>query len=63
MPANQPIKIAIIEDLKDVALEMQELFNEQEDLVCTQVYHSAEDAMIFLPKFPADVVIVDIGLP
>ncbi len=63
MLANQSIKIAIIEDLKEVALEMQELFNEQEDLVCTQVYHSAEDAIIFLPKFPADVVIVDIGLP
>lgn len=58
-----PIKIAIIEDLKDVALELQELFNEEEDLVCTQVYHSAEDAITFLPKFPADVVIVDIGLP
>ena len=63
MPANPPIKIAIIEDLKDVAFEMQELFNGEEDLVCTQVYHSAEDAIIFLPKFPADVVIVDIGLP
>lgn len=63
MNESRPIKIAIIEDLKDVALEMQELFNDEEDLSCTQVYHSAEDAITFLPKFPADVVIVDIGLP
>lgn len=63
MTANQPIKVAIIEDLKDVASEMQELFNEEEDMICSQVYHTAEEAITFLPKFPADVVIVDIGLP
>lgn len=57
------IKIAIIEDLKDIALELKELFNEEEDMECTQVYFNAEDAMQFLPKFPADVVLADIGLP
>ncbi|MBL7819604.1 MAG: response regulator transcription factor [Saprospiraceae bacterium] len=57
------MKIAILEDLKDVALMLQELFKDQEDMSCTQVYHTAEDAMQFLKQHPADVLIVDIGLP
>ena len=62
---NMPntIKIAIIEDLVDIALELQELFNEEEGMSCTQVYHNAEDAIQFLSKFPADIVLADIGLP
>ena len=63
MENQKIIKIAIIEDLKEVALELKDLFNEEKDMVCQQIYHSAEEAMTFLPKSPADVVIVDIGLP
>ncbi|MDB4539279.1 response regulator transcription factor [Saprospiraceae bacterium] len=59
----KPIKVAIIEDLKDVALELQSMFNDEADMSCTQVYHNAEDAIQFLGQFPADVVLVDIGLP
>ncbi len=58
-----PIKIAIIEDIKEIALDLQELFNEQEDMICQQVYYNAEDAVNFLTKFPADIVLSDIGLP
>jgi len=57
------IKVAIIEDLKDVALELQELLNYEDDIECTQVYHDAESAIAFLTKFPADIVLSDIGLP
>ena len=60
---NEIIKIAIIEDDKEVAFELRELFNQSDGMTCTQVYHSAEDALTFLPKNPADVVTVDIGLP
>jgi len=60
---TNPIKIAVIEDIKDIAFELKSLFNEHEDLSCNQVYHTAEDAITFLPKNPSDVVIVDIGLP
>jgi DNA-binding NarL/FixJ family response regulator len=63
MKNSKVITIAIIEDLKDVALELKDLFNEEEDMSCRQIYHSAEEAVTFLPKSPADVVIVDIGLP
>ena len=57
------IKIAIIEDIEEIALELQDLFNSCEDMICNQVYHNAEDAITFLSKFPADVVLSDIGLP
>lgn len=60
---SKMIKIAIIEDIEEIALELKELFNEQKDMSCTQVYHNAEDAINFLGKFPADVVLTDIGLP
>ncbi len=60
---DQLIKIAIIEDLKEVALELKTLFNEQNDLNCTQLYHTAEDAITFLPRNPVDIVLADIGLP
>jgi len=58
-----PIKIAIIEDIKDIAYELQELFNDENDMLCNQVYHNAEDAILFLTKNPSDIVLVDIGLP
>src|SRR5688572_33350661 len=32
-------------------------------MVCQQIYYNAEDAMHFLPANPADILIVDIGLP
>ena len=60
---KQVIKVAIIEDLKDVALELQDLLNDEDDIDCSQVYHDAESAIAFLTKFPADIVLSDIGLP
>lgn len=57
------IKIAILEDLKDVAEHLCELLNQEDDMVCTQMYFNTEDAVHFLPSNPADILIVDIGLP
>ncbi len=57
------MKIAILEDLKDVADRLKEIIADQEDMSCTQVYHTAEKAMESLPKKPTDILIVDIGLP
>ena len=59
----EKIKIGILEDLKDVAEHLQDVFNQEEDLSCTQVYINAEDAMHFLPSNPVDILVVDIGLP
>ncbi len=57
------IKVAILDDLKDVTEFLLETFNKEEDMTCNQVYFNAEDAMNFLPANPADILIVDIGLP
>ncbi|MEP7197397.1 MAG: response regulator transcription factor [Saprospiraceae bacterium] len=57
------MKIAILEDLKEVAEMLQVHFSEQDDMSCTQIYYNAEDAMKFLPQNPADILVVDIGLP
>lgn len=57
------MKVAILEDLKEVALELCELLDSTPGMTCTQVYFNAEDAMHFLPQQPADVLLVDIGLP
>ncbi len=57
------ISVAIIEDLKEVALELKELFNEAGGIQCNQVYFNAEDAIHFLAKHPVDIVLSDIGLP
>lgn len=57
------IKVAILEDIKEVALTLKDSLNEQVDMTCAQVYHNAEDAMQFLAHQPADILIVDIGLP
>lgn len=60
---KEKIKIAVLEDLRDVAEMLRDIFNEEADMDCKQVYYSAEEAMQFLIKNPADVLIVDIGLP
>ncbi len=57
------IRIAVLEDLKDVANELMDMFNAEEGLECRQIYYNAEDAIHFLPSNPADILIVDIGLP
>jgi DNA-binding NarL/FixJ family response regulator len=57
------IKIAILEDLRDVSEFLRDIFNQESDMSCHQVYYNAEDAMHFLPSNPVDILIVDIGLP
>lgn len=57
------MNIAVLEDLKEVALMLRDLINAEQDMNCNQVYHTAEDAMKFLVHHPVDILIVDIGLP
>lgn len=56
-------RIAIIEDLTEVADTLKSYINQEQDMKCEHIYHNAEDAMLFLPKQIVDVLIVDIGLP
>lgn len=59
----EKIRVAIVEDLKDVAQSLCEVLNAEPDLECRHVYHQAEDAIHFLPHVQPDVVVIDIGLP
>jgi len=59
----QKIRVAIIEDVRELASSLQELFNDEPDFQCNQVYNNAEEATAFLTKAPVDIAIVDIGLP
>lgn len=59
----QKIRIAIVEDIKDVAENLKIIINDEPDFQCHQVYHNAEEAMTFLPKAPVDIILADIGLP
>jgi len=63
MSTTKPISIAIVEDLKEVAVELSHIINEDEDFVCNQVYFNAEEAITFLKRNPVDIVLIDIGLP
>jgi DNA-binding NarL/FixJ family response regulator len=57
------IKIAILEDLVDVAESIKAYVNEQSDMQCLHHYVNAEDAIYFMPHHEVDILIVDIGLP
>ena len=59
----QKISIAIVEDIRDIAFELKEIFNNEPDFICQQIYFNAEEAMTFLEKAPTDLVLIDIGLP
>ena len=63
MTETKPIQIAIVEDLKEVAIELSHIINEDQDFVCNQVYFNAEEAITFLERNPVDIVLIDIGLP
>ncbi|MEM9547194.1 MAG: response regulator transcription factor [Bacteroidota bacterium] len=63
MTDSKNIEIAIIEDLCDIAFDLKNTLNNQEEFSCNQIFTNAEDAVTFLPKSPVDIVIVDIGLP
>jgi DNA-binding NarL/FixJ family response regulator len=57
------IRVAIIEDQREIREGLRELLDGAEDLCCSSVFGSVEDV---LPKIGSDlpeVVLVDIGLP
>lgn len=56
-------KIAVVEDREDMLQFLLEIFEEAGDFECLQHYRNAEEAITFLPRSEADIVIVDIGLP
>jgi len=59
----EKIKIAIVEDIPEIANTLKELIGNCNDMVCNLIYSNAEDAMNFIPHNDLDIVVADIGLP
>lgn len=57
------IRIAIVEDNKDISELMQLIISTADDMDCIHVFSSAEDALELLPEDAMDVVLMDINLP
>lgn len=57
------MKIAIIEDRKEIADSIGRAVDRQADLTLTGVYYSAEDALKVLAADRPDIILMDIGLP
>jgi len=63
LPANGAIKVAIIEDLRDVREGLAMLINGTNGYSCVGSFRSMEEAIAKLGRDPPDIVLTDIGLP
>jgi DNA-binding NarL/FixJ family response regulator len=57
------IRVAIIEDQREIREGLRELIDGAEDLRCSAAFGSVEEVLPRIGSDPADVVLVDIGLP
>ncbi len=57
------IRVAIIEDLKDVRAGLAVLIGAAEGFSCTAAYGSMEEGLAGIRAGPPDVALVDLGLP
>lgn len=57
------IRVAIIEDEKEIRENLHLLISKSEGFVCENVFSNAEDALRALPNLDIDVALVDIHLP
>ena len=63
MTETHTIKIAIVEDLRDIREGLAQLLNATPGFRCTGVYASMEEALEKIPQNLPDLVLSDIGLP
>jgi|SRR5665213_530496 len=59
----EDITVAIVEDNTDIREAMRVLINGSSGFSCTHVYSSADEAVIELPKFQTDIILMDIQMP
>lgn len=63
MPETAPIRVAIVEDERDIRESLTFLVNGTSGYSCTGSYRSMEEALVGIPRQLPDVVLSDIGLP
>lgn len=62
-PGKQPIKVAIVEDQRNIRECLSFLVSGTEGLSCTGSYRTMEEAIEKIRSSPPDVLLSDIGLP
>jgi len=62
-PSPSPIKVAIIEDRREIRESLATLIGGTEGFLCAGSYRSMEDAIAKIGSQLPDVALVDIGLP
>jgi DNA-binding NarL/FixJ family response regulator len=63
MPKDGPLRVALIEDRREIRAGLQALIGGTEGFACAAAFGSMEEALPALPGLGVDVVLVDIGLP
>jgi DNA-binding NarL/FixJ family response regulator len=62
-PQIAPIRVAIIEDMREVRESLATLINGAAEFQCTGSYRTMEDALSGMAGASPDVILTDIGLP
>jgi DNA-binding NarL/FixJ family response regulator len=62
-PAHKPIKVAIIEDRREIREGLSMLIGGTEGFLCTGSFRSMEEALDKIANQLPDLVLMDIGLP
>ena len=60
---ERPIRVAIIEDQREVREGLAVLINATPGFKCAGNYRTMEDALYVIQKEPPDVLLTDLGLP
>ena len=61
--ANKDVRVAIVEDRRDIRDGLAMLINGTEGFACSGTYRSMEEALDAVPHDMPDLVLSDIGLP
>src|SRR5262245_22019007 len=63
MAGSGPLRVALIEDRREIRAGLSALIGGTDGFVCAGAYASMEEALPALAGREADVVLVDVGLP
>src|SRR5947207_7573549 len=62
-PADGPINVALVEDIREVREGLAALINGTQGFRCVGSYYSMEAALRGIGDEPPDVILTDVGLP
>jgi len=63
MSSKQKIKVAIVEDKKDIRNNIEILLNNSDSIKCIKTFPNSETAVEHIPLLKPDVILMDLNLP